>query len=161
MNEPEHPHFVLSDARYCHVLRDGLIVAKKQVPVKRPVQKDSPDLVSIGFLIVGILISTFFAVMCTITELYVTVVLLGTLDLLMIYTLIRVIGFAQTEFIARKDILSADYHKRNFGYDFFIVHYTGQNGTRKKRRFIIYDSQECLTQALKVMQEEGILKKER
>lgn len=159
MNEPEHPHFVLSDGRYCHVLQEGLIVSKKNLPEERPVQKDGPDAVSLGFLIVGIAIATFFMVMCWITSFYVVVVMLGTLNLLMLISLIKAIGFSQTEFIPRTAIKEVKYTKRNFSYDYFIVHYTGLKGNPCKRRFVIYDSQDCLDQALRVMTEEGLLKK--
>lgn len=158
MNEPEHPHFVLSDARYCHVLNHGLVVSNKKDSHTTPEQKDSPDYVSGTWLIIGIAILTFFMVMCTITELYVVVVLMGMLNALMIVSLYRTLGFSQTEFIPRNDINGVQYTKKNFGYDFFIVHYTGKNGKALKRRLVIYDSQECLTQALDVMKTQGLLK---
>jgi len=158
MNEPEHPHFVLSDGRYCHVLQEGLIVSKKLIPEDRPIQKDGPDVLSLGFLITGIAIATFFMVMCFITGFYVVDVMLGTLNLLMIYSFIRALGFSQTELIPRTSVLDVKYTKRNFAYDYFVVHYTGKSGNACKRRFIIYDSQECLDQALSVMKTEGLMK---
>lgn len=159
MNEPEHPHFVLSDGRYCHVLKEALIVSKKEIPEERPVQKDGPDKLSLGFLVVGISIATFFLVMCWITGFYVVVLMLATLILLMGFSLFRAIGFSQTEFIPRTSITDVKYTKRNFAYDYFIFHYKAKNGQDCKRRFIIYDSQDCLDQALRVLQEEGLLKK--
>ncbi len=158
MNEPEHPHFVLSDARYCHMLPHGLVIGNKNDAHVIPEQKDSPDYVSGLWLIIGIAVLTFFMVMCTITELYVVVVLMGALNILMIVTLYRTLGFSQTGFIPRKDINSVEYHKKNFGYDHFLIHYTGKNGKACKRRLVIYDSQECLNQALGVMKTQGLLK---
>lgn len=158
MNEPEHPHFVLSDARYCHVLKEGLIISKKKIPEDRPVQNDKPDYASSVWLILGISVLTFFMIMCTITKLYPVVVLMMALTILMIVTLYRVLGFSQTEFIPRADINGVQYFKKNFGYDWFLVHYTGKNGKACKRRLVIYDSSECLNQALTVMQAEGLLK---
>lgn len=96
--------------------------------------------------------------MCWITGLYVVVFMLGMLDLLMLPALYRLLGYSQTNFIPREDISGTEYHKRNFGYDWFVVHYTGKNGKHCKRRLVIYDSQECLTQALSVMRAEGLLK---
>jgi hypothetical protein len=158
MNEPEHPHFVLSDARYCHVLYEGLVVSNKKDKDIIPEQKDSPDYVSGIWLMIGIAVLTFFMVMCVITELYVVVVLMGALNILMVVSLYRTLGFSQTEFIPREDIVGVQYFKKNFGYDWFLVHYTGKNGQACKRRLVIYDSQECLNQALDVMKTQGFLK---
>ncbi|HTF04081.1 MAG TPA: hypothetical protein VK826_08645 [Bacteroidia bacterium] len=158
MNEPEHPHFVLSDGMYCHVLPEGFIVSKKNLPEERPVQKDSPDAMAILFLSAGIAIATFFIAMCVITGFYVVVAMLGALDLLMIYSLWRTIGYSHTNFIPRADIVGLKYNRRSFGYDSFIVYYTGKNGKACKRRYVIYDSQECLDNALGVMRAEGLLK---
>ncbi len=158
MNEPEHPHFVLADAKYCHVLKEGLLVSKKTVPEKQPIQIDSPDRLSLAFLISGIALATFFMIMCWITQFYVVDVMLGALNILMIISLIRAVGFSQTNFIPRDSITSVAYKKRNFAYDYFIVHYAGQKQQPCKRRFAIYDSQVCLDQALAVMRQEGLLK---
>ena len=158
MNEPKHPHFVLSDARYCHVLQEGLVVSnKKEIPVI-PKQNDRPDYFSGFWLMLGIAILSFFMVMCTITELYVVVVLMGALNGLMILSLYRTLGFSQTDFIPRADITAVQYFKKNLGYDYFLVHYAGANGKDMKRRLVIYDSQECLIQALEVMKAQGLLK---
>lgn len=157
MNEPQHPHFVLSDAKYCHVLPEGLVISSKKDAKTIPAQNDKPDYASGFWLILGVAVLTFFIVMCTITQLYVVVVLLGSLDALMIMSLYRTLGYSQTEFIPRDDIHHVDYSKRNFGYDWFLVHYTGQDGKAHKRRLVIYDSAECLNQALTVMKEEGLL----
>lgn len=158
MNEPEHPHFVLSDARYCHVLTEGLIISTKKIPSDRPVQNDKPDYVSSIWLVLGISLLTFFMIMCTITKLYPIVVLMMALTILMIVSLYRMMGFSQSEFIPRAAINSVQYFKKNFGYDWFLVHYTGKNGKPCKRRLVIYDSSECLNQALTVMKSEGLLK---
>lgn len=158
MNEPEHPHFVLSDARYCHVLKDGLVISKKKNPTDVPVQNDKPDYVSSIWLTLGIAVLTFFMVMCTITQLYVIVVLMGALNALMAVTLFRMLGYSQSDFIPRADIVGVQYFKKNFGYDGFFIHYTGKNGKPCKRRLMIYDSAECLNQALGVMKSEGLLK---
>jgi hypothetical protein len=158
MNEPQHPHFVLSDARYCHVLGEGLAIsAKKEIPVDFK-QNDKPDYFSAFWLILGIVVVSFFMVMCTITELYVVVVLMGALNTLMIVSLYRTLGFSQTDFIPRNDITAVQYFKKNFGYDFFVVHYSGEKGKALKRRLVIYDSHECLLQALEVMNQQGLLK---
>jgi ABC-type multidrug transport system fused ATPase/permease subunit len=158
MNEPQHPHFVLSDARYCHVLPEGLVVSSKKDITAIPAQKDSPDYVSGFWLVLGIAVLTFFMVMCTITELYVIVVLMGALNALMIVSLYRTLGFSQTEFVPRADINGVQYFRKNFGYDWFLVHYTGKNGKACKRRLVIYDSAECLNQALDVMKTQGLIK---
>lgn len=157
MNEPEHPHFVLSEASYCHVLPQGLIISKKKQVKETPAQNDKPDYFSSFWLLLGAAILTFFVVMCTITGLYVIVVLLGALDALVIISLYRTLAFSQTQFIPRDDITGVQYFRRNFGYDYFIVHYTGINGKACRRRLVIYDSAECLNQALGVMKAEGLL----
>lgn len=158
MNEPQHPHFVLSDASYCHVLPQGLVVSKKKEVKEMPVQNDKPDYFSSVWLIIGAAILTFFMVVCTITELYVIVVLMGGLNGLVLVSLYRSIAFSQTEFIPRDDVNAVQYFRKNFGYDYFLVHYTGKNGKACKRRLVIYDSAECLNQALGVMKAEGFLK---
>jgi hypothetical protein len=158
MNEPEHPHFILSDARYCHVLQEGLIISTKKIPTERPVQNDKPDYVSSMWLVLGIAVLTFFMIMCVITKLYPVVVLMSALNILMIVTLYRMLGFSQSNFIPREDIVGVQYFKKNFGYDWFLVNYTGKNGKLCKRRLVIYDSAECLNQALTVMKTEGLLK---
>lgn len=158
MNEPEHPHFVLSDGQYCHVLKEGLIVSKKKLPQVTPSQNDNPDYATAGLLGAGVIILSFLITMCAITGMWIVVFLLGMLDIMMIIALLRMIGFTHTNFIPRADINGAEYIRRNFGYDWIIVHYTGKDGKHKKRRFVIYDSKECLEQALTVMKSEGFLK---
>lgn len=158
MNEPEHPHFVLSDARYCHVLEKGLVISNKKEATVVVEQNDKPDYVSGIWLIIAIVVLVFFMVMCTITELYVVVVLMAALSVLVIMSLYRTLGFAQSEFIPRNSINQVLYFKKNFGYDWFLVHYTGKNGQACKRRLVIYDSEECLKQALDVMKTQGLLK---
>ena|ERR1044072_3315616 len=158
MNEPEHPHFVLSDAQYCHVTREGFIIAKKNIPEPIPAQNDKPDLVNGLLLGAGAAILTFLVAMCAITGMYIVVFLLGMLDILVLVSLFRLLAYSQTNFIPRDDVSGVEYKRRNFGYDWFIVHYTGKNGKHCKRRLAIYDSQECLTQALHVMKSQGFLK---
>jgi hypothetical protein len=157
MNEPEHPHFVLSDGQYCHVMPEGLIIAKKKIPDPRPVQNDKPDYLSATFLIVGALILAGFIVACAMIDFFVVIFMLSLLELLILGSLFRMLGYSQTNFIPRADITGVDYKKRNFGYDYFVVHYAGKNGKDRKRRLVIYDSQDCLNQALKVMKSEGLL----
>ena len=158
MNEPENPHFVLSDGQYCHVLDEGLVVSKKKIPDQLPKQDDSPDYVTMTLLALGIGMLSFLVAMCFVTGMYVVVILLGALDVFAIMGFVRMIGFSQTEFIPRADITGVEYKQRNFGYDWFIVHYSKKGGKACKRRFIIYDSQECLDQALNVMKTDGLLK---
>lgn len=157
MNEPEHPHFVLSDGQYCHVLKEGLVVSKKKLPQETPEQNDNLDFTTAGLLGAGIIILSFLVTMCAITGMWVVVFLLGMLDIMMIVALLRMAGFTQTNFIPRDDISGAEYTRRNLGYDWIIVHYTGKNGKHLKRRFVIYDSKECLDMALRVMKSEGFL----
>ena len=158
MNEPQHPHFVLSDARYCHVLQQGLVISNKKTVTEIPAQNDNPDYVSSIWLILGIAVISFLITMCAITGMWVVVFLLGLIDGLMIVTLYRMLGFSQSAFIPRDDVTGVEYFKRNFGYDWFLVHYTGKNGKHCKRRLVIYDSAECLNQALTVMKAENFLK---
>lgn len=158
MNEPEHPHFVLSDANYCHVLSQGLIISRKKTVEKIPEQNDKPDYVSAFWLLLGATILTFFMVVCTITELYVIVVLMGALNALVLVSLYRTLAFSQSPFVPRQDITAVQYFTRTFGYDFFVVHYASKSGKPAKRRLVIYDSAECLNQALTVMKAEGLLK---
>ena len=158
MNEPQHPHFVLSDARYCHVLQQGLVISNKKTVMEIPAQNDNPDYVSSIWLILGIAVISFLITMCAITGMWVVVFLLGLIDGLMIVTLYRMLGFSQSAFIPRDDVTGVEYFKRNFGYDWFLVHYTGKNGKHCKRRLVIYDSAECLNQALTVMKAENFLK---
>lgn len=138
---------------------EGLIISKKKIPAEVPAKNDAPDVLSGIFLVIGASIFTFLMVMCAITGMYIVVFLLGLIDALLIVTLIRTLAYSQTEFIPRDDVSGVEYFSRNFGYDVFVVHYSGDKGKHRKRRLVIYDSQECLTQALHVMTAEGFLKK--
>lgn len=157
MNEPLHPHFVLSDGMYCHVMPEGLIISKKQLPKATPVQSANPEWLWVILLLIGAGIFGFFLVMSLIAHYYVVSFMVGVCAIFLMWNAIKLIGYTSTLFIAREDILGVTYHSKSFGYDTFIVLYAGTNGKVLKRRLIIYDSQECLTQALTVMTEQGWL----
>ena len=158
MNEPEHPHFVLSDGMYCHVLEQGLIVSKKKIPAEAPLQSDRPDFVTSSFLLIAALILTFLLVMCFITGMYIVVALLGLMDAFAIIGFVRTISSSQSPFVPKADVIDTRYVKRNFGYDWMLVFYTGKDGKVRRRRYTIYDSHECLVQALDAMKSQGYLK---
>mgnify|MGYP000683953499 CR=1 FL=1 len=158
MNEPTHAHFVLADAQYCHVLKDRLVIGKRELPEKMPEPAGKPDYVTLALQLAGILILSFFLVMTLITHYYVITFTLGILLLTLGISFIRTAGFTSTKAILIADIVGVDYKKRMFGYDYFIVHYAGPHGKECKRRLAIYDSQKCLDQALSVMKEAKLLK---
>lgn len=157
MNEPEHPHFVLSDAMYVHVLSEGLIVAKKDLPKVMPVQKDGPETMTVALLGAAVFATLFFAVMTAITGMYLITFLMGAMMFLAVQNLLRSLKFSATDFIPRSAIQGVKYRKKSFGFDSLIVKYAGKNGKVFLRRFAIYDSHDCLVQALQVMKNEGWL----
>jgi hypothetical protein len=157
MNEPEHPHFVLSDAMYVHVLPEGLIVAKKDLPKVMPVQKDGPETMTLALLGAAVFVTLFFAVMTAITGMYLITFLMAAMLFLAVQNLLRSLKFSATDFIPRSAIKGVEYRKKSFGFDSLIVTYSGKNGKVFMRRFAIYDSHDCLVQALQVMKTEGWL----
>lgn len=158
MKEPNHPHFVLSDAQYCHVLEDRLVIGKRELPEKLPEPRNKLDLVLLLLQTGGIAILVFFLVMTVIAKYYFVTFTVSALLLLLLFSIMRTIGFTNTKAIYKSDVLAVDYKKRSIGYDFFVVRYSGEHGKLWKRRLIIYDSQDCLNQALKVMKDAGLLK---
>lgn len=158
MNEPTHSHFVLADASYCHLLEDRLYIGKREVPDKLPAPLNQLDLVTLLLQIAGLAVLLFFIVMTIITQYYVVTFTLGLLAITLGISLIRSAGFTATKTILKADILSVNYHKRMFGYDFFIIRYAGPGGKVWKRRLAIYDSHRCLEQALVAMKEAGLMK---
>lgn len=157
MNEPTHPHFVLSDGQYCHVLEDRLYVGKRDLPKELPPPENKLDAVSIILFGLGLLIMLFFAVTTIITKYYVVTFTTSALGITLAVAFFRAMKFTATKTIYRGDILGVEYHKRAMGYDYFIVHYAGKDKKAWKRRLTIYDSQQCLEQALQVMKNAGIL----
>jgi hypothetical protein len=155
MNEPLHPHFVLADGTYCHVLADRLVMAKRDLPKVMP----EPTGKKLWFEVIGMtvaaLIMLFFFVMMLISGYY----LLGFLTIVLAtfsgYTAFRLLGYTETPAILRDDILKLAYHRRSIGNDFFVVFYTDPAGKMARRRLTIYDSKESLLQALRVMKDEG------
>jgi hypothetical protein len=106
----------------------------------------------------GLLILGFFHQMTLLVDFYVVTFTLGVLMLALVLALVRTVGQTTTKVIPRADILGVDYKKRLFGYDSFIIRYAGEHGKVWKRRLAIYDSQQCLNQALEVMKTEGLMK---
>jgi hypothetical protein len=155
MNEPEHPHFVLSDASYVHMMEEGWIVGKKDLPKETPTQKDGPDRMSVILLGAATGITLFFAVMTAITGMYLITFLMGGMMLLSVQNLLRSFRYSQTMFIPRNAISGVTYSRKSFGFDSFVVTYKGKNGQDYKRRFSIYDSKDCLLQALEAVHNEG------
>jgi hypothetical protein len=158
MNEPLHPHFVLSDGQYCHVLEDRLYIGKRQLPSSLPPPNNRLDYFLLALQVLGVCVLGFFTVMTVITSYYVVTFTLGALLILLGLSLIRSTGFTATPVIMREDVVGVDFKKRSFGYDVFIVNYSGPEGKLWKRRLIIYDSAACVKQAVDVMQEAGLLK---
>lgn len=158
MKEPNHPHFVLADAQYCHVLADRLLIGKRDLPEKMPEPVGKPDFVTLALQLAGLLVLAFFMVMTVITQYYVITFTLGILFLTLGLSFVRTAGYTSTNIIMIADIVGVDYKKKLFGYDYFIVHYAGPQGKECKRRLPIYDSQKCLDQALSVMKDAKLLK---
>jgi hypothetical protein len=158
MNEPKHSHFVLADASYCHVLDDKLIIGKRELPEKLPEPVNKLDFLTLGFQLAGLLLLSFFLITTLITRYYVVTFTLSLLILTLALATIRSAGFTSTKCIYIADIVGVEYHKRLFGYDFFVIHYSGPGGKRWKRRLAIYDSKICLEQALTAMREAKLLK---
>lgn len=159
MNEPKHPHFILSDAQYCHVLDDKLYIGKRELPEKYPAVKNRLDVVLMILQLAGALILGFFLFMTIITHYYLITLTLGLLTMLLVVSLIRTLGYTNTSVIIKADIVGVDYHKVSIGYDYFVVHYSGEGGKAWKRRLTIYDSSQSLQQALQVMKDAGLLKR--
>lgn len=157
MNEPEHPHFVLSDAMYVHVLPEGLIVGRKELPKVMPEQKDGPETMTLALLGAASGITLFFAIMTAITGMYLITFLMAAMMFLAVQNLLRSLKFSATDFVPRNAIQSVEYRKKSFGFDSLVVNYKGKNGKQFTRRFAIYDSHDCLVQALQVMKNEGWL----
>jgi hypothetical protein len=157
MNEPQHSHFVLADAQYCHVLEDRLYIGKRDVPEKFPDQENHLDYVTLLLQSVGLLILLFFDVVTIITHFYVVTFTLSLLAFALSISLFRSAGFTATQTILKADIIGVDYHKKMFGYDFFVIRYAGPGGKVWKKRLAIYDSQHCLDQALKAMRDAGFM----
>jgi hypothetical protein len=158
MNEPKHPHFVLSDATYCHVLADRLVIAKRDLPSSLPEPGGRP----LWFELIGLslcaAIMAFFFVMAVLAKMYLLAALLLALGCFSAISAARMIGFTDSKAILRSDILSVTYHRRRIGNDFFIVIYATSKGKVARRRLMIYDSEQCLQQALTVMMTEGLFK---
>jgi hypothetical protein len=158
MKEPVNPFFVLSDGQYCQFLEDRLIIGKADVPDPLPKPAAVNDIETLLLQGIGIAILGFFTVMTIVVAYYVVTFTLLALLVLLAVWFKRTLGFTNTRAIMRTDIVGTTYHKRAFGYDFFILSYAGPKGKLLKRRLVIYDSQKCLEQALLVMQEQGVLK---
>ncbi|MCX6310840.1 MAG: hypothetical protein NT084_04310 [Bacteroidetes bacterium] len=158
MNEPKHPHFVLADATYCHVLEDRLFIGKRILPEKFPEPINRLDFVTFILQMSAILILMFFIVVTLITHFYVVTFTLSLLFITLGIALLHSAGFTATKTIMIADIVGVAYTKKLMGFDYFIVRYTGPEGKVWKRRLAIYDSHRCLDQALQVMKDAKLLK---
>lgn len=159
MNEPLHPHFVLADGTYCHILADRLVIAKKELPKTIPEAGGKPVWFEIIGLGIAAAIMVFFFVMTIYAGYYLLASLMFLLGAYACLSAIRLIGFTDAKTILRSDILGVVYYPRRIGNDFFVVVYTSAQGKVARRRLAIYDSQECLQQALTVMTAEGLLQR--
>lgn len=160
MKEPANPHFVLSDGTFCQFLDDRLVIGKADLPGKNPVPSNRPDPVSLGLMIAALLVLGFLLVMTVIAHFYIITLTLGLLFSFTLVSFVRSVKYSATPVIMKGDILSVKYHKRGIGYDFFVIIYSGKDGKAWLRRLAIYDSQQCLDQALQVMHEQGLLRKD-
>jgi hypothetical protein len=159
MREPANPHFILSDGEYCHFLEDRLFFGKIDLPKQFPSVNHRPDILAVTMQFVGIFLLLSFLISSFMVKFYVLVfILTALLATLSVWTM-RTIQFSTAKWILRKDIVGATYHKQQLGYDYFIIQYSPEKGKLFKRRVVIYDSERSLEQALRVMTEEGILKK--
>jgi hypothetical protein len=111
-------------------------------------------------MVAGLLLLGFFLSMTLITHYYVVTFTLAVLFLTLGGAVYRSSGYTSTKVIVAADIVGVDYKKKMFGYDYFIIHYAGPNGKDCKRRLAIYDSPQCLEQALNLMRYLGFLKEE-
>ena len=157
MKEPKHSHFVLSDAEYVHVLDDRLYIGKRELPEVFPEQENHLDYVTLGLQIGGLTVLLFFMVISLFTNFYIVTFTLSVLAITLSVALFRSAGFTATKTILKADVIGVDYHKKKFGYDYFVVHYAGEKGKVWKRRLAIYDSQQCLDQALKAIRDWGFM----
>lgn len=157
MKEPVNPHFVLADGNYCHFLEDRLVIGRCDLPERLPEPVNKVNYLVLGLQIVAIIVLSFFLVMTVIAMYFIVTFTLACLLLVGTVTFFRSVKYSNTLAIMRDDIISVQYHKRSFGYDFFTVIYSGE-GKAWVRRLTIYDSQQSLDQALRVMKEEGYLK---
>lgn len=158
MKEPVNPHFVLSDGNYCHFLDDRLVIGKCDLPEKIPSPVNKMNFVVLVLQVLAICVLSFFLVMTVIASYFIVTFTLACLLLIGIITIFRGVKYSDTKAILKDDILKVEYHKRAFGYDFFTVAYAGEGGKIWAKRLTIYDSQQCLDQALLVMKEQGLLK---
>lgn len=156
MNEPQHPHFILADGTYCHILSDRLVIAKKEIPAVLP----EPTGKKLWFEIIGMslaaVIMLFFFGMTVVSGYYLLAFLTFVLACFSGFAVYRMFGFTDTKAILRDNIQQIVYHRRKIGNDAFIVYYTDPEGKPARRRLNIYDSRECMIQALQVMDEEGL-----
>jgi hypothetical protein len=158
MKEPKHPHFVLSDGEYCQLVDGKLVIGKRDLPEHLPVPTGKPDYVMLGLMIFGLLLLGFFLGMTIVAHYYVVTFTLAVLFLTLGGAVYKSAGYTSTKAIVVADIVGVDYKKKMFGYDYFIIHYAGPNGKDCKRRLTIYDSPQCLEQALSLMRYIGFLK---
>jgi hypothetical protein len=156
MYEPQTPHFVLADGTYCHILSDRLVIAKKDVPAILPTPDDKKLWLEVIGMSLAALIMLFFCVMMVISGYLLLAFLTFALACFSAFAAFRMFGFTDTKAIMRDDILQIAYHRRKIGNDAFIVLYTDLSGKVARRRLSIYDSQECMVQALRVMDEQGL-----
>ncbi|MBI3512253.1 MAG: hypothetical protein HY064_16455 [Bacteroidetes bacterium] len=158
MNEPKHPHFILSDAQYCHVLDDKLYIGKRDLPPNFPEVKNKPDRVVIILQAAAFLVLSFFIVMTLVTHYYMVTLTLSILMALLIGSALRMIGYTSTSVILREDIVGVNFQHKPIGFDFFVINYSGENGKLWKRRLVLYDSAQSVQQAIEVMKKAGYLK---
>lgn len=158
MREPKNPHFVLSDGEYCQLTEGKLIIGKRDLPPVLPPVTGTPDYVMLGLQIAGLILLGFFLGMTIIAKYYVVTFTLAVLFITLAGSVYKMAGYTSTKAIIVADIVGVDYKKKMFGFDYFIVHYAGPKGKDCKRRLNIYDSQQCLEQALNLMKGIGFLK---
>jgi len=156
--ESKTNYFNLADGQFCHLLPDKIVITPKLTIVELPRQKDGP---SAGALILFSILGLGAAVL-TVCFFWVGFYPLAVMTLIAsvasVIAFMRSGKFSATNLIPRDAITSVTYHRVNYGYDYFLVRYTGTGGRSYLRRLTVYDSAEIAEKAVRLMKAEGLLK---
>lgn len=158
---PKNNYFTMSDGQFCHVLNDRIVITPKLTIIDMPEPFDGPALGS-QILFGGIAVVGFALTVCFfIVGFYPLAVMTMLAGISSAIAFMRGSKYSATNIIKRASIIGVEYKVVNYGYDYFLVHYTDQekpeSGLTFKRRIAIYDSAEIIAQAVALMKAEGLL----
>lgn len=155
--KPSLNYFPMADGLYCHVLPDRLLINRAKEVRKEPEQKDGPNMIMIGVLMVLGIIAMFFFVNFILTQFYPMAFAVLAVVVAVTFGLRSQMRYSATDLIPRDKILKTTFNRKSIGYDYFLVHYRGVNGKIYLRKINIYDSQEVTKQALELFYHEELI----